>query len=432
MDVSVPQAQTPPADVRHSYTVTLTGLKVGSTEVFATLDGYTARLLVSVTSTLDISVDGLPGDDFFVGDTCNLRLTARDSRGSALDVKWTVTPQYGGSVLTASVPVTKADRTASVTLTATGEGEDRTMVTATYTAGGESFTSKLPLVLPVRMQGVLGIANTSGEPSVYWQGVMDRDGTAFTDDVPSGAPYTDRPAYAGAKLYLYSRGSAATFDGLSVSGVTVKGGADATEYVLRPMPVSNDEDTSVLHPDVYRAENDDFRVTVGTPAKDTTSAFTYRPLTVKGRSQGQITLTVTLTDAENHAFTLSIPYTLTEEDTRVTATLRVDEQAFTLSVPYGTALAAEALSQLLTDNGISPDTIDSWTPDITQPLYADTAFTAVRKTADSGGAPTVPDADTPASGSRDPEDTPSDDPSAPDSSSSGTDPTPEPSPDTLP
>ena len=385
---------------------------------------------MSVTSTLDISVDGLPGDDFFVGDTCNLTLTARDSRGSALDVKWTVTPQYGNSVLTASVPVTKADRTASVTLTAAGEGEDRTRVTATYTAGGESFTSELPLIIPVRMQGVLGIANTSGEPSVYWQGVMDRDGTAFTDDVPSGAPYTDRPAYAGAKLYLYSRGSAATFDGLSVSGVTVKGGADATEYVLRPMPVSNDEDTSVLHPDVFRAENDDFRVTVGTPAKDTTSAFTYRPLTVKGRSQGPITLTVTLTDAEDHAFTLSIPYTLTEKDTRVTATLRVDEQELTLSVPYGTAPTAEDVARLLND--ISPDTIDSWTPDITQPLYADTTFTAVRKTADSGGAPTVPDADIPASGSKDPEDTPSDDPSAPDSSSSGTDPTPEPSPDTLP
>lgn len=412
--------------------MTLTGLSVGSTEVFATLGGYTARLLVSVTSTLDISVDGLPGDDFFVGDTCNLTLTARDSRGSALDVEWTVTPQHGNSVLTASVPVTKADRTASVTLTAAGEGEDRTLITAAYTTpGGETFTSQLPLIIPVRMQGVLGIANTSGEPSVYWQGVMDRDGTAFTDDVPSGAPYTDRPAYAGAKLYLYSRGSAATFDGLSVSGVTVKGGADATEYVLRPMPVSNDEDTSVLHPDVFRAENDDFRVTVGTPAKDTTSAFTYRPLTVKGRSQGQITLTVTLTDAENHAFTLSIPYTLTEEDTRVTATLRVDEQALTLSVPYGTAPTAEDVARLLTDNGISPDTIDSWTPDITQPLYADTAFTAVRKTTDSGGAPTVPDADTPASGSKDPEDTPSDDPSAPDSSS-GTDPTPEPSPDTLP
>lgn len=432
VDVSVPQAQTPPADVRHSYAVTLTGLSVGSTEVFATLGGYTARLLVSVTSTLDISVDGLPGDDFFVGDTCNLTLTARDSRGSALDVKWTVTPQHGNSVLTASAPAVDAGGTASVTLTAAGEGEDRTRITAAYTApGGETFTSQLPLIIPVRMQGVLGIANTSGEPSVYWQGVMDRDGTAFTDDVPSGAPYTDRPAYAGAKLYLYSRGSAATFDGLSVSGVTVKGGADATEYVLRPMPVSNDEDTSVLHPDVFRAENDDFRVTVGTPAKDTTSAFTYRPLTVKGRSQGQITLTVTLTDAENHTFTLSIPYTLTEEDTRVTATLRVDEQALTLSVPYGSALSVEALRQLLADHNI-PEAGISWTPDITQPLYADTAFTAVRKTTDSGGAPTVPDADTPASGSKDPEGTPSDDPSAPDSSNSGTDPTPEPSPDTLP
>lgn len=140
---------------------------------------------------------------------------------------------------------------------------------------------------------------------------------------------------------------------------------------------------------------------------------------------------VVLPSTEVFTRELTMP-AMTEEDTWVTATLRVDEQAFTLSVPYGTVPAAEALSQLLTDNGISPDTIDSWTPDITQPLYADTAFTAVRKTTDSGGAPTVPDADIPASGSKDPEDTPSDDPSAPDSSSSGTDPTPEPSPDTLP
>lgn len=379
--VSEPVRTSAPGKNPTTYTVEFTGKAVGSTEVFATLGDYTARLLVSVTSTLDISVDGLPGDDFFVGDTCNLTLTARDSRGSALDVKWAVTPQHGDRVLTASVPVTKADHTASVTLTATGEGEDRTLVTATYTApDGKIFTSQLPLVLPVRMQGVLGIANTSGEAPDYRQGVMNKDGTAFTDNVPSGAPYSDRPAYAGAKLYLYSRGSAAAFDGLSVSGVTVTSGSDTDtkKYVLQPIPLSNDEDTSVLHPDVFRAENDDFRVTVGTPAEDTTSAFTYRPLTVKGRSQGQITLTVTLTDAENHAFILSIPYTLTEEDTQVTATLQVDGQALTLSVPYGTAPAAEALSQLLADHNI-PEAGISWTPDITQPLYADTAFTAVRK-----------------------------------------------------
>ena len=429
VDVSVPQAQTPPADVRHSYAVTITGLSVGSTEVFATLGGYTARLLVSVTSTLDISVDGLPGDDFFVGDTCNLTLTARDSRGSALDVKWTVTPQYGGRVLTASVPAVDAGGTASVTLTATGEGEDRTLVTATYTApGGETFTSQLPLVLPVRMQGVLGIANASDpETPAYKQGIMTHAGDAFladtSDPLYNGAPYTAAPAYTGAPVYLYGQGSAADLtaaneDGsyrftLSAAVVTVGAGTDAVTYDAL-------------------SGTADYRIIEGQPQSLTDTLFTVRPLTVKGKQAGSVTLTVTLMDTEGHAFTLSIPYTLTEEDTQVTATLRVDEQALTLSVPYGTAPAAEALSQLLTDNGISPDTIDSWTPDITQPLYADTAFTAVRKTADSGGAPTVPDADTPASGSKDTEDTPSDDPSAPDSSSSGADPTPEPSPDTLP
>lgn len=423
--VSEPVRTSAPGKNPTTYTVEFTGKAVGSTEVFATLGDYTARLLVSVTSTLDISVDDLPGDDFFVGDTCNLTLTARDSLGSALDVKWTVTPQHGDRVLTASLPVTKADHTASVTLTATGEGEDRTMVTATYTApGGESFTSQLPLMLPVRMQGVLGIANTSGDPPVYQQGVMNRDGTAFTDDVPSGAPYSDRPAYAGAKLYLYSRGSdadltAANEDGsyrftLSAATVTVGAGTDA---------VTCDALSGTA----------DYRIFEGQPQSLTDTLFTVRPLTVKGKQAGPVTLKITLRDAGGRTFTLSdVPYTLTESDTQVTATLRVDEQALALSVPYGTAPTAEDVARLLTEKGISPDTIDSWTPDITQPLYADTAFTAVRKTTDSGGAPTVPDADTPASGSKDPEDTPSDDPSAPDSSSSGTDPTPEPSPDTLP
>lgn len=227
----------------------------------------------------------------------------------------------------------------------------------------------------------------------------------------------------GAPVYLYGQGSAADLtaaneDGsyrftLSAAAVTVGAGTDAVTYDAL-------------------SGTADYRIIEGQPQSLTDTLFTVRPLTVKGKQAGNVTLTVTLMDTEGHAFTLSIPYTLTEEDTRVTATLRVDEQALTLSVPYGTAPAAEALSQLLTDNGISPDTIDSWTPDITQPLYADTAFTAVRKTTDSGGAPTVPDADIPASGSKDPEGTPSDDPSAPDSSSSGADPTPEPSPDTLP
>ena len=429
--VSAPQAQTPPAaDVRHSYAVTLTGLSVGSTEVFATLGDYTARLLVSVTSTLDISVDDLPGDDFFVGDTCNLTLTARDSRGSALDVEWAVTPQHGNRVLTASLPVTNADRTASVTLTATGEGEDRTMVTATYTApGGESFTSQLPLVLPVRMQGVLGIANTSvPETPAYTQGIMTRAGDAFLADTDAsappynGAPYNGAPAYTGAPLYLYGQGSAADLTAANEDG--------SYRFALSAAAVTVGAGTDAVTCDALSGTAD-YRIFEGAPQSLTDTLFTVRPLTVKGKKAGPVTLKITLRDAEGRTFTLSIPYTLTEEDTRVTATLRVDEQALPLSVTYGSALSVEALRQLLADHNI-PEAGISWTPDITQPLYADTAFTAVRKTTDSGGAPTVPDADIPASGSKDPEDTPSDDPSAPDSSSSGTDPAPEPSPDTLP
>lgn len=429
--VSEPVRTSAPGKNPTTYTVEFTGKAVGSTEVFATLGDYTARLLVSVTSTLDISVDDLPGDDFFVGDTCNLTLTARNSLGSALDVKWTVTPQHGNRVLTASLPVTNADRTASVTLTAAGEGEDRTMVTATYTApGGESFTSQLPLMLPVRMQGVLGIANTSvPEALAYQQGIMTRTGDAFLANTDAsappynGAPYTDTPAYTGAPLYLYGQGSAADLTAANEDG--------SYRFTLSAATVTVGDGTDAVTCDALSGTAD-YRIFEGQPQSLPDTLFTVRPLTVKGRQPGPVTLTVTLTDAGGHAFILSIPYTLTEKDTRVTATLQVDGQALALSVPYGTAPTAEDVARLLTEKGISLDTIDRWTPDITQPLYADTAFTAVPKTTDSGGAPTVPDADTPVSGSKDPEGTPSDDPSAPDNSSSGTDPAPEPSPDTLP
>lgn len=369
------------------YSVEVTGLAVGSTNIVAELDGYTANTLATVTSTLNISVTGLPGENFFVGDTAPLTLSASDSKGSTLSgVKWRVIPSAGSNYITAS----EATDDQKVTLTAVGEGEDLPRVEATYTnAAGKTFTSSLQLTVPVRMQGVLGIANTSGDAPVYQQGVMKRDGTAFTDDVPSGAPYSDRPAYAGAKLYLYSRGSAAAFDGLSVSGVTVASDS-GTEYVLRPMPVSNDEDTPVLHPDVFRAENDDFRVTVGIPAEDTTSAFTYRPLTVKGRSQGQITLTVTLTDAENHTFSLSIPYTLTEEDTQITVTFRVNgDDSLRRTIGYGETAENYVPTQdeLNALPGAQLITVTGWDPKVGDALYADTVYEAILQLPDTTTPP---------------------------------------------
>lgn len=182
------------------------------------------------------------------------------------------------------------------------------------------------------------------------------------------------PAYTGAPVYLYGQGSAADLTAANEDG--------SYRFTLSAAVVTVGADTDAVTYDALSGTAD-YRIIEGAPQSLPDTLFTVRPLTVKGKQADNVTLTVTLMDTEGHAFTLSIPYTLTEEDTRVTATLRVDEQALTLSVPYGTAPAAEALSQLLTDNGISPDTIDSWTPDITQPLYADTAFTAVRKAADS-------------------------------------------------
>lgn len=375
VEVSAPQAQTPPADVRHSYAVTLTGLSVGSTEVFATLGGYTARLLVSVTSTLDISVDGLPGDDFFVGDPCNLTLTARDSRGSALDVEWTVTPQHGNSVLTASAPAVDAGGTASVTLTAAGEGEDRTRVTATYTAGGESFTSQLPLVLPVRMQGVLGIANTSDpEAPTYKQGIMTRAGDAFLADTSaplySAAPYTAAPAYTGAPVYLYGQGSAADLtaaneDGsyrftLSAAAVTVGAGTDAVTYDAL-------------------SGTADYRIFEGQPQSLTDTLFTVRPLTVKGKQAGPVTLKITLTDTEGHAFSLSIPYTLTEKDTQISVTFRVNgDDSLRRTIGYGeTAEGCKPTQEELNAlPGAQLITVTGWKPDVGDTLYADTVYEA--------------------------------------------------------
>ena len=401
--VSAPVRTSAPGKRPTTYTVEFTGKAVGSTEVCAQLSGYTARMLVSVTSVLDITVTGLPDDNFFVGDTATLGLSVTNSRGETLtNVDWEVIASAGSSILSVS-PVNKTTQPVSVTLTGTGEGEDMPLVTVRFTVNGETFTGQRRLMIPVRMQGVLGIANASdpGSPT-YVQGIMTRDGAFFEKDadiaasaVLTKAPYTDRPAYTGAPLYLYSRGSAA--DGLTVSAVTV----------------TTDSGTGAKHYDALSDADRTYRVAVGESLTDASGAFTLRPLTIKGPQTGPVTLTVTLTDAEGRSFTLSVPYTLTESDTQVTATLRVGDATLKLPVTYGSAPSAEALSQLLVDNSIPEAGILSWTPDITQVLYEDTAFTAVLAEPEPDPEPAPPateDADVP----KDPDNT--NDPQVPDTS----------------
>ena len=127
-----------------------------------------------------------------------------------------------------------------------------------------------------------------------------------------------------------------------------------------------------------------YTVTVGTVSEN--GKDTLLPLTVRGGQQGEITLIVTLTDrrAETGAkYELSIPYTLTEADTQVTATFAgPDGQKIVDStVKYGaTAAISEELLETLKaalPEGSSFGNLsdaDSWEPSLTSPLYIDTVF----------------------------------------------------------
>ena len=64
--------------------------------------------------------------------------------------------------------------------------------------------------------------------------------------------------------------------------------------------------------------------------------FSYRPITIHGRQQGTVTLQVTLTDSRTgRPLSLDIPYTLTAEDTQITATFVVGRLRLEKAVPFG-------------------------------------------------------------------------------------------------
>ncbi len=363
-----------------TYTVTITGLQTGSTELIAEMNGYTARLLVSVTATLDISVDGLP-IDLYVGETKELAFSARNSKGETLTgVKWDVIPSSNKVITIGTVTAN-----ATATVTAIGEGEDMPRVIARYTANGQEFTSQMQLSAMVRMQGVLGVANISDpESPAYQQSILTRDGTAFeesTDGVLSGAPYSNRPDYADATLFLYSQGSSVDLAGFTVTAVKVTAERTAgTGTVTKEHEALDGTDT-------------EYRAALGEITQLSNSTFTVRPLTIKGREAGPVTLTVTLRDAEGRTFTLpSIPYTLTEADTLLTATFAIGDSTMTKQVRFGDPAVPPTAEELTEKNILQGGEITGWSPDITARLYEDTTFTAAVKapdTAENGSPPTA-------------------------------------------
>ena len=339
------------------YKVRIVGQAIGSTEIIATLGDYTARLAVDVTAKLSISVDQLSVEQY-VGESTTLTLTARDGTGQVLTgVKWDVVS--GSDRVVTLSPVSRDQQ---VTVTGKGEGEETLLVQAGVTVGQRTFTSELRLTATIHMQGVLGIAHVGDGNAVYRQGILNRDATDW--DTPLGPAEGDVPDYEG--LYLYSRGKAADFRYFTVTALTVL------------------DSTGTSH-DMLSNADEDYRVTVGdVVAAQQDGDFSYRPITIHGRQQETVTLQVTLTDSRTgRPYTLDIPYTLTAEDTQITATFVVGRLRLEKAVPFGQPAAGFLPTEEELVSALRP--VVGWTPSPDLPLFQDTTFEPIYQDTEEPG-----------------------------------------------
>ena len=339
------------------YKVRIVGQAIGSTEIIATLGDYTARLAVDVTAKLSISVDQLSVEQY-VGESTTLTLTARDGTGQVLTgVKWDVVS--GSDRVVTLSPVSRDQQ---VTVTGKGEGEETLLVQAGVTVGQRTFTSELRLTATIHMQGVLGIAHVGDGDAVYRQGILNRDATDW--DTPLGPAEGDVPDHEG--LYLYSRGKAADFRYFTVTALTVL------------------DSTGTSH-DMLSTADEDYRVTVGdVVAAQQDGDFSYRPITIHGRQQETVTLQVTLTDSRTgRPYTLDIPYTLTAEDTQITATFVVGRLRLEKAVPFGQPAAGFLPTEEELVSALRP--VVGWTPSPDLPLFQDTTFEPIYQDTEEPG-----------------------------------------------
>lgn len=367
-----------------AFKVMLEGKAPGAVEVTATFTKdnktYTARLTLTVTAELNVTLTPAIVDEY-VGDETKVTLQALNSRNEAVtsNIVWAIVSDDEKIATASSVGTDSTTK-----ITGVSEGETSIHVTATVTLGGKTYTGTNVLGVTVSQQGVLGIANTAsaGNPQ-YVEGKLAKDlkGWYKENATSAGGPankiYPDNGTTAPvceSTLFLYGRGQKAKLSSFDVAGITVT----AKETV-------GTGTKDVTYDVLDQSNQSKYTVTVGTVSEN--GKDTLLPLTVRGGKEGPITLTVTLTDrraeAESAAYKLSIPYTLTEADTQVTATFAGlnGEPIGTQTVKYGEwatisdALLAE-LEKALPEGSSFGDlsAADSWEPSLTSPLYIDTVF----------------------------------------------------------
>ena len=364
-----------------AFNVVLEGKAPGAVEVTATFTKdnktYTARLTLTVTAELNVTLTPAIVDEY-VGDETAVTLQALNSRNEAVtrNIVWALVSDDEKIAAASSVG---ADSTTKIT--GVSEGETSIHVTATVTLGGKTYTGTNVLGVTVSQQGVLGIANTASAEYVEGKLAKDLKGwykeNATSAAGPANKTYPDNGTAAPvceSTLFLYGRGQKAKLSSFDVTGITVT----AKETV-------GTGTKDVTYDVLDQSNQSKYTVTVGTVSEN--GKDTVLPLTVRGWQQGEITLIVTLTDRRAEAagakYELSIPYTLTEADTQVTATFAgPDGQKIVDStVKYGAtaAISEELLAELkkALPEGSSFGNLsdpDSWEPSLTSPLYIDTVF----------------------------------------------------------
>lgn len=383
-DVASASVKSVVSETTPAFNVVLEGKAPGAVEVTATFTKndktYTARLTLTVTADLNVTLTPAIVDEY-VGDETKVTLRALNSRNKPVtsNIVWALVSDDEKIATASSVG---ADSTTKIM--GVSEGETSIHVTATVTLGGKTYTGTNVLGVTVSQQGVLGIANTAnaGNPQ-YVEGKLARDLKGWYEENatsaagPAKKTYPDNGTAAPvceSTLFLYGRGQKAKLNSFDVTGITVT----AKETV-------GTGTKDVTYDVLDQSNQSKYTVTVGTVSEN--GKDTLLPLTVRGGQQGEITLIVTLTDRRAEAagakYELSIPYTLTEADTQVTATFAGlnGEPIGTQTVKYGErATISEELLETLKaalPEGSSFGNLsdpDSWEPSLTSPLYIDTVF----------------------------------------------------------
>lgn len=382
-DVASASVKSVVSETTPAFSVVLEGKAPGAVEVTATFTKdnktYTARLTLTVTAELNVTLTPAIVDEY-VGDGTEVTLRALNSRNEAVtsNIVWALVSDDEKIAAASSVG---ADSTTKIK--GVSEGETSIHVTATVTLGDKTYTGTNVLGVTVSQQGVLGIANTAN--AEYVEGKLARDLKGWYEENatsaagPAKKTYPDNGTAAPAcesTLFLYGRGQKAKLSSFDVTGITVT----AKETTVTGEMQEKSYDVLI--------DQSKYTVTVGTVSEN--GKDTLLPLTVRGGKEGPITLIVTLTDRRAEAagakYELSIPYTLTEADTQVTATFAGlnGEPIGTQTVNYGGQANAPTISEELLETlkAALPEgssfgdlsAADSWEPSLTSPLYVDTVF----------------------------------------------------------